>query len=833
MWELLVPYESEQAKLDLRSGKTGKASAASEKGKEKAVEPDADVADVEGAQISPQPVSKGRPAELGRAPLRNMTLLEIFLDEVLHVNHELILVPQNLLSHREYSHAFVGILLKYLVSLLPTLGSRDAQFSAVVIRLYKMSFMAVTIYPDANENVLLPHLKTIIMDSLELASQSAQPMTYYLLLRALFRSIGGGRFENLYKAVLPLLQSVLETLNALLTTTDRTKRDLFVELCLTVPVRLSVLLPYLGYLMKPLVLALESGTDLVAQGLRTLELCVNNLTSEFLSPLMAPVIEDIMNALWKLLKPSPPAQPMYAHQTVRILGKLGGRNRRTSPAKLEWNPSLADPTMLVQFDGKVNHVKMTPIVELACRTLKRGDVHYRVQAFRFLSHAAVSMLKPLYSLADCEETLSMVIKGLFESTKADELSSQATTFVLNLASHIFEKELIKDLQESGFSRHTLPLVSILLDAIAENMASADVGDLERVSEQTRQILQNLLDDKNIGHERATPILRQSVGRFSSLCYSQAWNQKSGGAAGLRIVTKGLVGPTQWLAAHELEILRSLMFVIKDAPCEKPPNIEIAAETLLHVIKHCRILADANTSSTDPQSRYTYLIGLLIVELSSQSGVVRKVAQDAIQIMADASNQSVAALLTPVKEKLVTPIFAKPLRALAFSMQIGHIDAITYCLTLNPPLLEFDHAAEFTPDPSNPQQGIHASPMEASLYRLLIEALGIADAEDVALAGKINQYKSQMQLTTLRVACVRLLSAAMTTPEFNSPRQHATRTKILSVYFKLLYKPADEVVTASYEALKSAMTETGKLPKDLLQTGLRWVLFFSFKFINYT
>ncbi len=28
---------------------------------------------------------------------------------------------------------------------------------------------------------------------------------------------------------------------------------MFVDLCLTVPVRLSVLLPYLGYLMKPLV----------------------------------------------------------------------------------------------------------------------------------------------------------------------------------------------------------------------------------------------------------------------------------------------------------------------------------------------------------------------------------------------------------------------------------------------------------------------------------------------------------------------------------------------------------------------------------------------------
>lgn len=38
-------------------------------------------------------------------------------------------------------------------------------------------------------------------------------------------------------------------------------KDLFVELSLTIPVRLSALLPCLNLLMKPLVLALESNTS--------------------------------------------------------------------------------------------------------------------------------------------------------------------------------------------------------------------------------------------------------------------------------------------------------------------------------------------------------------------------------------------------------------------------------------------------------------------------------------------------------------------------------------------------------------------------------------------
>jgi transformation/transcription domain-associated protein len=90
-----------------------------------------------------------------------------------------------------------------------------------------------------------------------------------LILRNLFRAISGGKFEKLYNAVLPLLPVLLETLNILLNSAQNdTMRDLFVELCLTVPVRLSVLLPYLTYIMRPLVLGLRGSPDLVTQGLR-------------------------------------------------------------------------------------------------------------------------------------------------------------------------------------------------------------------------------------------------------------------------------------------------------------------------------------------------------------------------------------------------------------------------------------------------------------------------------------------------------------------------------------------------------------------------------------
>jgi len=79
-------------------------------------------------------------------------------------------------------------------------------------------------------------------------------------------------------------------------------KDLFVELCLTVPVRLSSLLPYLPMLMDPLVSALNGSSTLISQGLRTLELCVDNLQPDFLYEHIQPVRADLMQALWRTLR---------------------------------------------------------------------------------------------------------------------------------------------------------------------------------------------------------------------------------------------------------------------------------------------------------------------------------------------------------------------------------------------------------------------------------------------------------------------------------------------------------------------------------------------------
>ena len=78
--------------------------------------------------------------------------------------------------------------------------------------------------------------EAIVNGALTNSKRARDPMTYFMLLRSLFRSISGGSFEKLYQEFLPLLPRLLRQMNQLQTALHRPEiHDLFVELSLTVP----------------------------------------------------------------------------------------------------------------------------------------------------------------------------------------------------------------------------------------------------------------------------------------------------------------------------------------------------------------------------------------------------------------------------------------------------------------------------------------------------------------------------------------------------------------------------------------------------------------------
>ena len=60
-------------------------------------------------------------------------------------------------------------------------------------------------------------------------------------------------------------------------------------------------------------------------------------------------------------------------------------------------------------------------------------------------------------------------------------------------------------------------------------------------------------------------------------------------------------------------------------------------------------------------------------------------------------------------------------------------------------------------------------------------------------------------------------------ELEIPKNISLNRRVTSVYFKSLYSPSPEVKDVAHEGLRMVLTHQSRLPKELLQTGLRPIL----------
>ncbi|KAF7332097.1 hypothetical protein MKEN_00090300 [Mycena kentingensis (nom. inval.)] len=708
---------------------------------------------------------------------------------------------QAILTKDTYSPTLLAAILHFLVERLPLLGEYDEATAGATIRLFKMAFNSVGTHQASNEPILASHLPNLLMDCFPLAAKASKPMHYLYLLRSLFRAIGGGggKFEILYKEVLPLLPEMLESLNSQLLASDGATRDLIVELCLTVPLRLTHLLPHLSYLMQPLALALRGNHELVAQGLRTLELCIDNLTPDFLDPTLNTVLRELMQALHAHLKPLP-ASHHLAHTIIRILGKLGGRNRKLLllEPELEYRDPALPAKIPVGFTGNVERIEIGPTVTLACRVIKKGTSKDRVHAYKFLEGCVSTLLHDGIVGRNVELTLIAALEGLFDAlylTESPELQTQAEIFLLKVCRTVVETEVVRgQSREAG----TRPVPSALATAFLDSLPWA----LSRENgEKGQRIVKAFMEE--LGGKNGTPsvevvmVLHQLTTRLLALCLDDALVRKRAGYEGIQLVTSmtSMFG-SKWIVEREFEVVRHLVRIVKDLPAGLIRDIDAVINVLMAVIRVC-------FDPTDPTgTKVQSLSGLFCSELSSPNAMVRRTAMGAIRLLVDLTGRSANSLLEGHRDRMLSGIYTKPLRAMPFAIQIGMMEAIRYCITLDPPLIDLND----------------------ELLRLLHESLALADADDANLLPRsgVSVRQANTDIIKLRVACIKLLTAAMPLTDFFS-RQHQTRQRVTSVYFKSLYSPSPEVKDVAYDGLRMVLTHQSRLPRELLQTGLRPIL----------
>jgi len=691
-------------------------------------------------------------------------------------------VCQFLFTRDTTSATLLAIVLQFLVDRLPLLGDYDDLTAAATIRLYKMAFAAVATHPVTNEAILASHVSKLLMDCFPLAAKATKPTNYFHLLRALFRAIGvgGGRYELLYNAVVPLLPDMLESLNRQLLASQGQTRDMIVELCLTVPLRLTHLLPHLTYLMQPLALALRGTPELVSQGLRTLELCIDNLTPDFLDPTLSTVLRELMEALFNHLKPLPaPHHP--AHTTIRILGKLGGRNRRllTKEPSLVYRHHSEPAKFSIAFNGVVERIEMGPIAALASRNIIKVSPHDRIYAYSYLENCLSMLFHEVSDIylettyinfsqgingRNVEETFVSTLEGIFDALHLPEVQEQAEAYARKLAQAIFEEEIRRGQSRDAGARPTPSVIlSCYLDALPHALAREQPEQAIKARSLISSMIQGLVS-MNIKVDKTQPeimlILHQIANRFTALCLDDSWTRKSAGCNGVKIMAQtSELGP-KWIIDRELDLYRTLLHILKDLPSDLPRDVEDVVEVLMTVLRISNTDLDLTLEST--RVKLVHSVGIFFPELQSPNPLVRKAAQNCLGLLMELTGKPAVELLMPHRDRMLMGIYTKPLRALPFSKQIGMIEAIRYCVTLDPPLVELND----------------------ELLRLLHETLALADADDTQLLGPRNLRQGGLEVIRLRVACIKLLTASMPLTDFFS-RQHQTRQRYFFKSFSFL------------------------------------------------
>lgn len=364
------------------------------------------------------------------------------------------------------------------------------------------------------------------------------------------------------------------------------------------------------------------------------------------------------------------------------------------------------------------------------------------------------------------------IEGLFDALHIPDVQERAETFLRTFSRHVFTVEARRThAEKAAVRRWPGHIFGLYLDAIPHALARSDEKQALKATEVVKSIIHETVaigDSTGLEPQDVIPMLHQFASRFSALCFDESWARKSAGCNGIMIMTSTPEIGERWTNAREIDIVRTFLHVLKDLPHDPPRNVSDVIDNLTRVLRisddfanQMQMQMDVDGASSQAQSaqsaqsaqqKTSFLVQMFFNELSSAHPVVRQAARTCIELLSELSKKTVVELLHPHRDRVLTSIYVKPLRALPYPIVIGQLDAIRYCVSLDPPL----------PD------------LTDELLRLLHETLALADVDD-AQTSRSNARQTNIESVQLRVACIKLLTASMPLTDFFS-RQHQTRQR---------------------------------------------------------
>lgn len=326
-----------------------------------------------------------------------------------------------------------------------------------------------------------------------------------------------------------------------------------------------------------------------------------------------------------------------------------------------------------------------------------------------------------------------------------------------------------------------------------------------------------------------PTFLSTIERLCHCCYQRSWHAKWAGAAGLGAVIERVpasVFLVRSSGSYQAHVVRALMFVVRDLSESTPfGTSSVARKSLQQLLRLCYkpsgiSLEGGPEQALDISNRALRDVTVCImVELTSDSTSARDAAKHALQTLSEALKCDVADIMSPTKDQILRPLQQRSIRQLSFPVQIGYIDAVTFCLQLEKPML----ATELF---SAPLRALFLSDVvgisEESTYEKLTEAEdGIRQklVENKLVHSHIVQHLTQLR----RKAIEFLRCVALKCPEeLQKPANDDLFRRMISSFFKSLQSRDAELVQTAKKGLKQAISQHQK-PKELLQQNLRPIL----------
>ncbi|KTF86534.1 hypothetical protein cypCar_00003378, partial [Cyprinus carpio] len=708
-----------------------------------------------------------------------LTFKEIFQTTVPYMveriskNYALQIVANSFLANLTTSALFATILVEYLLERLPEMGS-NVELSNLYLKLFKLVFGSVSLFAAENEQMLKPHLHKIVNSSMELAQSAKEPYNYFLLLRALFRSIGGGSHDLLYQEFLPLLPNLLQVRAELMQALWRTLRNPAETIS---HVAYRVLGKFGGSNRK----MLKESQKL--QYVVT-EVQGPSIKAEFTdckASIQLPMEKAIETAL-DCLK-SANTEPYYRRQAWEVIkcflvAMTSLEDNKHALYQLLAHPNFTEkwiPNVIISHRYKAQD---TPARRTFEQALTGAFMSAVIKDLRPSALPFVASLIRHYTMVAVAQQCGPFLLPCYQS------GSQASTAMFH--------------SEENGSKGMDPLV--LIDAIAICMAYEE-KELCKIGEVALAVIFDVASIILGSKERACqlPLFSYIVERLCACCYEQAWYAKLGGVVSIKFLMERL--PLIWVLQNQLTFLKALLFVMMDLTGEVSNGAVAMAKTTLEqlLIRCATPLKDEEKTEEllSAQDKSFHLVTHdLVREVTSPNSTVRKQAMHSLQVLAQVTGKSVTIIMEPHKEVLQDMVPPKKhlLRHQPANAQIGLMEGNTFCTTLQPRLFTMD-----------------LNVVEHKVF--YTELLNLCEAEDAALM-KLPCYKSLPSLVPLRIAALNALAACNYLPQ--------SREKIIAALFKALNSTNSELQEAG-EACMRKFLEGATIEVDQIHTHMRPLL----------